>query len=141
MLTATDNVSSSETGDAKLNDAQKELGIRLMKFREDQPQLTRQTLRDMQNLVNDYRETCKRRGINFPKQRVVAFVAMDHVCVWPQEMDQAEIKKRLRMFIIHRQRHNRSIDADDLARGVRRAYPDYSPSRFTLVCPETTKTN
>lgn len=140
MINSETSLQSSETGDPRLNDAQRELGFRLKKYRDRQPQLTRRSVKEMQTVADDFRGTCKQRGIDFPKLKIVAFVSMNHICVWPHELPHEEIQKRLRMFIVHRQRHNLPVDAEDLAKGVRRAYPDYSASRFTL-CPETAKTN
>lgn len=132
------SIQQSDTGDERLNAAQKELGLRLASFRSNDPRLTRQTVKEMQGIIRDFRDTCKRKGVVFPKLTIVAFLKMNHICIWPEELPQEEIQKRMRMFIIHRQRHGLPIDADDMARGVRRAYPDYSPSRFNLVCPPTT---
>lgn len=134
------SIETSETGDPRLNAAQKELGLRLAQYRNNDPRITRRTVNEMQGLINDFRSTCKRKGIEFPKLTIIAFLRMNHICVWPAELDQADIQKRLRLFIIHRQRHDLPIDAEDMAKGVRRGYPDYSPSRFNLVsCPEQPK--
>lgn len=135
------SVQTRETTDPKLDAAQKELAFRLAKYRQDDPTLTRRTHKEMETLVEDFRQTCIRKGIPFAKQVVVAFLKMNHICVWPAEIEQAELQKRMRMFIIHRQRHNLPIDAEDMAKGVRRAYPDYSPSRFNLVLPTSTQEN
>lgn len=133
------SIQSSDIEDPRMNEAQKELGFRLAKYRERDPRLTRRTVREMQTLTEDYRQTCKRKGIDFPKLTIVAFLHMNHICIWPAELSQEEIQKRLRLFIIHRQRHNLPVDAEDMAKGVRRGYPDYSPSRFNLVCQDPTK--
>lgn len=124
-----------EWEDPRMNAAQRQLGLMLADYRERNPVLNVQTARDMQDMVRDFRESAKRKGVVFPKLRLVYFVRMNHVCVWPQDMEHAELQKRVRMFVVHRQRHGRSVDAEDIAMGVRRAYPDYSPSRHSLILP------
>lgn len=135
------SVQSSESEDPRINDAQKELGLRLADYRERNPAINRQTGREMQKLVDDFRNTCRRRGIELPKMRVVYFVRMNHICVWPAELDHKEIQKRLHLFLVHRQRHGRTVDAEDMAMGVRRAYPEYSPSRYLILPPSVTNPN
>lgn len=132
-------VQTPDTEDPRINEAQKTLGLMLADYRERQPAINRSTGRDMQKMVDDWRNTCRRKGIELPKMRCVYFVRMNHVCVWPAEMEHAELQKRLHLFITHRQRHNRTVDADDMAQGVRRGYPDYSPSRHLILPPSVNK--
>jgi len=130
------SIQTSEPEDPRIAEAQKELGLRLASYRGSNPVLNRETGREMQTLVNDFRNTCKRRGINLPKMTLVYFLRMNHICVWPAELEHLELQKRLHLFIVHRQRHGLPVDAEVMAMGVRRAYPDYSPSR-TLILPKS----
>ena len=124
--------------DPRLNSAQKQLGIMLMKYRHDFPFITEGAVKDLQKMVDDFVQTCRRKGIDVEKQRVVAFTNMNHIAVWPQELPHEEIQKRLRMLVIQRTRHSLPIDAEDIAKGVRRAYPYYSPSRGpNILTPAT----
>lgn len=134
-------ISASAPEDPRIGEAQKRLGLMLADYRERNPGINRTTGREMQKMVDDFRNTCRRKGIELPKMRVVYFVAMNHICVWPQDLEHAELQKRVHMFIVHRQRHNRPVDANDLAMGIRRAYPDYSPSRSNLILPASFKPN
>lgn len=135
------SIQTSAAEDPRINDAQKRLGLILADYRERNPQINRTTGREMQGLVNDWRNVCRRKGIELPKMTLVYFVRMNHVCVWPAELEHAELQKRIHLFITHRQRHGRAVDADDMAMGIRRAYPDYSPSRSNLILPESFKRN
>lgn len=135
------SIQSSEAEDPCINAAQKELGLRLADYREKNPAINRTTGREMQQLVNDFRNTCRRKGIELPRMRVIYFVRMNHICVWPEELEHKELQKRLHLFIVHRQRHGRTVDADDMAMGVRRAYPDYSASRNIILPESATKPN
>lgn len=137
----TTHISNSDAEDPRLNDAQKQLGLLLADYRERNPAINRETGRDMQKLVTDFQQTCRRKGIDLPKMRLVYFVRMNHICVWPWDLEHAELQKRLHLFIQHRQRHGRTVDADDMAMGVRRAYPDYSPSRNLILPPSVTQPN
>ena len=132
------SVQTSEAEDPRINEAQKRLGLMLADYRERNPALNRETGRDLQKMVTDFQYSCRRRGIELPKMRVVYFVRMNHICVWPAELEHKELQKRLHLFIAHRQRHGRAVDADDMAMGVRRAYPDYSPSRQLILPPSVT---
>lgn len=134
-------IQTSAVEDPRIDEAQKTLGVMLADYRERNPAINRNTGRDMQKLVDDFRGTCLHKGIELPKLRLVYFVRMNHVCVWPAEMEHAELQKRLHLFIAHRQRHGRAVDADDMAMGVRRAYPDYSPSRHLILPPNAHKSN
>lgn len=138
---AATSIQTSTAEDPRINEAQKRLGLMLADYRERNPALNRETGRDLQKMVTDFQYSCRRKGIELPKMRVVYFVRMNHICVWPAELEHAELQKRLHLFITHRQRHNRAVDADDMAMGVRRAYPDYSPSRSNLILPESFKRN
>lgn len=135
------SIQTPQAEDPRINEAQKRLGLLLADYREKNPAINRTTGREMQGMVDDFRNTCRRKGIELPKMRVVYFVRMNHICVWPAELEHAELQKRLHLFITHRQRHGRAVDADDMAMGVRRAYPDYSPSRSNLILPQSFKRN
>lgn len=125
--------------DPRIAKAGEQLLLMIGEYRSMDPRLNRQTARDMEQTIRDFRDTCKRKGIDMPRMKLVYFVRMNHVCIWPQDLEQAELQKRMRLFVIHRQRHNKFVDAEDMAIGVRRAYPDYSPSRTNLILPSDTK--
>ena len=134
------SVQSPDSEDPRIAEAQKRLGLMLAEYRSGYPALDTRSARDMQQIVHDYREACKRKGVVLPKMRLVYFVKMSHICVWPQDLEHADMQKRIQIFVTHRRRHNLAIDVNDIAEGVRRAYPDYSPSR-QLILPTTLFSN
>lgn len=133
------NLTAPTPEDPRLAKAQETLLFMLGEYRTKQPGLNRQTSRDMEHMIRDFRDTCKRKGIDMPKLKLVYFVRMNHICVWPQELDELELQKRIWMFCKHRERHNLPVYAEDIAIGVRRGYPDYSPSRTKIILPTNDK--
>lgn len=126
--------------DPRLEAAQKQLGFLIMQRRGNEP-LNERLVKDLEKMVRDYRDHCKNRGMDFPRCVVVVFAKMDHISIWPAELDHAEIQKRLRMLVLAYQRRSRQIDPEDMAQAVRRAYPDYSPSTSSLINPAVLKFN
>lgn len=129
------SIQTGEAQDPRLEAAQKELGFILARYYDQNPQLNRRSARQLQHMVDEFQTRMHQAGVDFPKMKCVYFPAMNHVAVWPEVMDHKELQMRLHRFMVHRQRHGLFIDAEDLAMGVRRAFPDYSPSRNLIIPP------
>lgn len=131
-----DSLRTQQEEDPRLGEVQKQLGLMLAQYRARHPDINTDTFAAMEKLMKDFRTAVMHKGIKMPELRLVCFLKMNHVAVWPAQLESAELQKRLHTFIVHRRRHNLPVYADDMAQGVRRAYPDYSPSRHVILPPE-----
>lgn len=117
-------------GDPRLAAAVTALGKFLVQF--TGAPITEGLIKTIQEHVDDFRVTARLRGIDMPKMVVVAFPHAGFIQVWPREQEAKDLNLRLVSLIRQFKAQGRPCDPEELAKAIRRAYPEYSPSTAAL---------
>lgn len=109
-----------------LKAAQEELGSLLTNFMG--APVTESLVRDIEDLIEEFRSHKLHQGVPMPKMRVVALPQAGFIQIWPTEMEHADIQTRLNMLIKSLKKQRRNYDPEEIAKAIKRAYPEYVPS-------------
>lgn len=118
-------------GDPRVRQAEQELGALLTGFMG--APVTDSLVAIVEEMLEEFRVTKLLGGVKMPRMRVVALPQAGFIQVWPAEMEHADIQLRLNMLVKSLMKEKRNYDPEELAKAVRRAYPDYSPSMSLKV--------
>lgn len=117
--------------DPKLLEAEQELGVILAQFMGGP--VTENMIRAIEDTIEEFRVHKLLSGVKMIKMRVVALPQSGFIQIWPAEMEHKDIQLRISNLIKALQRQERPFEPEELAKAVRRAYPDYSPSMSLKV--------
>lgn len=90
--------------------------------------ITESVIKLAEETVEEWRAHCRIHGLNVPPVRVVAFPKAGYIQVWPVDMTDQDFKIRVKNLLKGLQDNNRNCDPNEIAKALRRAYPEYSPS-------------
>lgn len=116
--------------DPRLEQAQKQLAAVVRPYL-NRPMNARM-VQDMQHDIAQFGVSQRLRGVRFPKLTVAAVYPAQFFSVWPAELEHEELQAKLGHMIKEMVAAGCAFETEDVAAAVRRAYPDYNPSRSNL---------
>lgn len=95
--------------------------------------VTEHLVQSIEDVIEEFRSMKRMQGVRMPRLRVVALPQSGYIQVWPADMEQKDFDIRIKLMIRALQENGKNYDPEELAKAIRRAYPEYSPSTSKLI--------
>lgn len=116
--------------DPKLREAELELGKLLSQFMG--APITETMIAQVEDLIAEFKAHMLFQGVVMPRMRVVAMPLAGFLQIWPAEMEKKDFDIRIVGLVKSLRAEGRNFDPEELAKAIRRAYPEYTSSLSRL---------
>lgn len=110
--------------DPRLNEAQKRLAY-IIQQAVGGRELNLRTVTITQSICNEFRVTCRLKGIDFPKLVVLPLSRIGQLVIWPADATYFDVQVRIKELVNSLRRIGKELDVEELAAAIRTVYPDY----------------